>query len=389
MNKRQMAIMRIVILLAFFAETIGDSFNVIYVGQMAGEIPGADRDLLTSLPITAASVMMALGVLCSSRIACNGKHFVPYLRRAIAITAAGMLLRGIAANYYLLFAGFLVVGFGYGCLFIGVRYYAFLFEDEQERMLALVHMSGGSFAGQCMGTILGGILSNQIPYRVIYLMSVAFLAVPFVLLRQVEVRQEMKTGTCKSILSVLKSGQAIRFLLCLTLPVYACTIFVSYVTPLGVAGFGFSTTVVSVIMLTNYLISAYAAPLMTRLVTHRLQANRSALLYAVATAGIIAVYTVFCSFPALILTVILSGFLDAFGFSVMTDAFIKSRKGIGSDNDALVIYILVSRLGQAVAPTAILLAGGIWILPCMVMGGLAALGLTGRRQISRQEPGVS
>lgn len=100
----------------------------------------------------------------------------------------------------------------------------------------------------------------------------------------------MKTGSRISILSVLKSGQAVRFLLCLTIPVYACTIFVSYVTPLGVAGFGFSTTVVSVIMLTNYLISTYAAP------------------------------------------------------------------------------------------TAILLAVGIWILPCMVMGGVTALGLTGRSQ---------
>ncbi|MBO6015322.1 MAG: MFS transporter [Lachnospiraceae bacterium] len=385
--KKQNAWMRLIFLLSMLGLSIGDAFNVIYVRRLAEKmVDSSALDLYVSMPITGMSTMMIVGVICSGIIASKTRGFLPYMRIVGIVTAIGMVVRGLAFHYWILFAGFLIDGFGYGCIFIAIRYYAFLFEDMQEQMQALIHVNGGAFAGQCMGTILGGILAGQMHYRTVYLLAVIILLVPILMLYVVKVEQTLHIGSMKNMFAVLKNKHAIRYLVCIVLPIYTCTVFISYSVPLAVDSYGFSATVVSVMMLANYLIAAYASPLMTKLVTKRMSAVIACLLYCVITGAMILIYSLIGGMPVMIVAVILLGLADSFGFSVLLFSYNNTKgKFQYQDNDALVVYILMTRIGMSVAPTLILLYGSTTVLSIVVFAGLAFFMLSGGLRKERHD----
>ncbi len=368
---KQNAFVRLIFVFAFFAASIGDSFNVIYIRQMAMAVPGMNMDLLVSLPITFLSAMTALGVFVSGGICRRTKRFGSFLSVGVLALMLGLIVRGAATDYRLLFLGFGISGFGSGCLFIGIRYYAFLFADGRQRMRALVYVNGGAFAGQCMGTILGGILANQLAYSHIYLGSAMLLLVPLVLSLRVPIEGRVEAGSYADIFRVLKNVHALKFLLFLLLPVYTCSVFISYIVPLFVNEYGYSATVASVLMLVNYLLCAYVGPFMTDFVSDRMSSLKATYFYMAASAVLIALYGWVAVMPLLVLAVVLCGVLDSFGLSVIMDAFTKTKTTQSySDNDALIIYILVSRVGQMIGPSLILVSGGVISLGLFLLVGL-------------------
>lgn len=370
---KQNAFVRLIFVFAFFAASIGDSFNVVYIRQMAMAVPEGNMDLLVSLPITFLSAMTALGVFVSGGICRRTKHFGSFLSVGVLALMLGLIVRGAAVDYRMLFLGFGISGFGSGCLFIGIRYYAFLFADGRQRMRALVYVNGGAFAGQCMGTILGGILANQLAYTHIYLGSAVLLLVPLVMSLRVRIEGRVEAGSYADIFRVLKNVHALKFLLFLLLPVYTCSVFISYIVPLFVNEYGYSATVASVLMLVNYLLCAYVGPFMTDFVSDRMSSLKATYLYMAASAVLIAMYGWVSVMPLLVLAVVLCGVLDSFGLSVIMDAFTKTKTTQSySDNDALIIYILVSRVGQMIGPSLILVSGGVMSLGLFLFVGLGA-----------------
>lgn len=376
--KKQNPYMRLIFLFAFFALSIGDAFNVLFIKQMAETFAPEDKlELYISLPVTAMSAMMIIGVICSNMIVRKNGDMVRFLRIATILTFAGMFIRGLAFHYLILFAGFMAVGFGYGCFYIGIRYYSYLFDDEKERLETMAVVSGGSFAGQCMGTVLGGIMAGQMPYRMVYLLSTLLLLVPMFLVRRLNIPVKVKQGTIKDALSILKRGRSVIYLVFMVLPLFACTVFTSYTVPLEIDRYGYSSTVISALLLASYMIAAYAGPFMTRTVSGAMSALQATFVYCTGVAFLIAVFSLGRTFPLLILVVLLLGFMDSFGPSVMTEAYMGVHsKGKGS-SDALMIYILITRLGMTVAPSIILVFGSTIALSGFVIIGMALFLLVG------------
>ena len=261
----QNARVRVLILLCFFASSIGDAFNTVFIRSILFDA-GETRETFVSIPITAMTAMTVLGVFCSAWIAGKAKNYISYVRLGIIMLFFGLLLRGLGINYIILTVGFAISGFGAGLLFIGVRYYAFMFSDSSQRMKSLVYVIGGSFVGQCLGTILGGILAGQFEYRYIYLFSAFFLIIPFIMTIRITVEGKVETVKYSELFSILRNKKALLYLIFTVLPVYACSIFLSYSVPMYVADYGFSFTVTSVLILANYLLSAYAGPFATEMI---------------------------------------------------------------------------------------------------------------------------
>ena len=374
MNKfeflKQNAVVRLILLLCFFASSIGDTFSAVFIRHLL-----VQADILSefnlSLPITISSAMMAVGVLVSGKVFQKVKLFTDYLKCGILFLLLGNVIKGFSVFYWTLLIGFAVSGFGAGMLFIGIRYYAFLFEEEKQRMQALVYVNSGAFVGQCMAIILGGILAGQVSYQYIYLFSVAFLLSAVLMLKYVQVEGKLTIGKLSDMISVLKNKQAVLFLFCLLVPVYACSVFISYVFQLDVEDYGYSSTVTSVLMLLNYLLSAYAGPFFTDLVLSKMSAFKSTLIYILMTAAMILVYMLFPSMKILALAVIICGILDSFGLTVIMDAFSKTKgQHSYSDNSALIIYILLSRVGQTLGPTMVSAAGNIAVFSIFLIIGM-------------------
>ena len=369
--KKQNAAIRIILLMCFFASSAGDAFNSVFIRRLLTLQSGTFKDSQVGLPLTLCSAMMAAGVLISGRLIGGKRSYTGYLWNSMLTLLAGLILKSISVNYVILTLGFAVTGFGIGLLFIGIRYYAFLFSDEKQRMRALAYVNSGAFVGQCLGTILGGILAGQVEYRYIYLLSALILLVPLLFLKWVHVEGSTEISSSTDILRVLKNPRALVFLLGILLPIYACTVFLSYSVPLHVEDFGFSSNVTSVLLLGNYLLSAYAAPFFIELVSSHMSDMKSTLVYMLMTAVMIVLYAMFPSMPMLAAAVIVCGLLDSFGLTVVVNAFIKTKeKAQYSDHNALIVYILVSRIGQTAGSSVIAATNNLMILGVMLLVGM-------------------
>ena len=369
--RRQNAAFRLIMLLCFFASSAGDVFNSVFIRRMLMTTDGGSGEFMIGLPLTLCSAMMALGVLISGRLIGRKKSFASYLRVSILTLLAGLILKSISVQYSILVLGFSVSGFGTGLLFISIRYYAFLFPDEKQRTRALTYVNGGAFVGQCLGTILGGILAGQIEYRYIYFLSAVFLILPLLFLKWVQVEETAEANKTSEMQLIIKNPKVLLFLLGILVPIYACSVFLSYTVPLYVEDFGFSSNITSVLLLGNYLLSAYAAPFFTDLVSAHMSAMKSTLIYMLLTASMIILYVMFPSIIMLAAVVIVCGLLDSFGLTVVMNAFINTLENEKySMHNALIVFILMSRIGQTVGSGLIAATNSILILSIMLVLGM-------------------
>lgn len=371
--KRLNPYMRLIFLFAFFALSIGDAFNVLFIKEMAESFaPQGKLELYTSIPVTAMSAMMIAGVCVSNYIARHKDSFSSFLRIAVVLTIIGMAVRGLAFHYIIMLLGFMAVGFGYGCFYIGIRYYSYLFEDEKDRMETMAYISGGSFAGQCMGTVLGGIMAGQMAYRTVYLLAVLLMIPAFILSKRYEVKEKIGAGKISDSLKIFKNPKTVIYLLLMVVPMFACTVFTSYTVPLEIDAFGYSSTVISALLLGAYLIAAYAGPYMTGLITSLMRPLGGTYIYCLGVAFLIAVFALGKTFPLLVLVVLMLGFMDSFGPSVMTGAYTNINDGDkAGGSGSLLVYILVTRIGMTIAPTIILVFGTSLALSGFVIIGMA------------------
>lgn len=370
---------RLVFFFALFALSIGDAFNVLFIRDMAAEFaPEGKLELFTSIPVTLMSAMMIAGVCASEYIAKISKSFSSFLMTAIILTGAGMIVRGLAFHYVVMLIGFMAVGFGYGCFYIGIRYYAYLFENEKEQMETLAAISGGSFAGQCMGCVLGGIMAGQMTYRTVYLFAVLLMIPAMVLCRKYKVNVHIVTGGLVRSYKYLKKPRVIMYLILMVVPMFACTVFTSYTVPLETDAFGYSATVISALFLGASMMSAYAGPFMTGFFTSKMQPIGATYIYCIAVSFLIAVFELGKSFPLLVLVVLLLGLMDSFGPNVMTGAYVQlAGESDGAKGEGLIMFILVTRIGMTIAPSIILLFGSSLALSGMVVIGMALFLLLG------------
>ena len=80
----------------------------------------------------------------------------------------------------------------------------------------------------------------------------------------------------------------------------------------------------------------------------------------------------------MLITVVVLGLADAFGFSVLMDGYNKTKGDHDyTDNDALVAFILMTRVGMAVAPTLITAVHSTVILSVEVVAGIVLFVLFG------------
>ena len=179
----------------------------------------------------------------------------------------------------------------------------------------------------------------------------------------------------------MKDKKAVLSLLFTVLPVYACSIFLSYTVPLHVEDYGFSVTITSVLILGNYLLSAYAGPYCTEKLLSKVSADKTAWIYMLLTAIMVVLYAVFPSMSMLIALVLACGVLDSFGLTALIASFTQKRSSDAySDNAALVAFYLVSRIGQTVGPILISSTGSIAILGILLLVGLGVSIVFGGRK---------
>lgn len=370
---------RLAFFLIYACISIGKAVNATVSNQLALKLTQKSADMLTSVPATMAVAGSLLGILLSRRMAGRVGNMRRYLQITSVCAVAGLSVCGFSGNLYLFSFGRAILGFCEGLLLIGVKNYAFSFRGSEERTKALSYVSGGGFGGICLGSVMGGMLCDHLGYQYVFLIAAVILMAVFLILKGIDfsMEAEEKSGA-SGMLCVLKNPSAIRYLVCLVLPVYAGAVFLDYVLPLVGSGYGFTHTVVSALILFNCLLAGYASPAMTRAALKLLSPVAGTVCYCALYGGMIFLYAVTGS-PVLLAVVALAlGLCDSFGLVLISEGFVlaKGEKKY-KDSDANIIFTMTSRAGQLIAPGCIAWFGGCGILAGMTAAGLGIYGITG------------
>ena len=373
--------MRTFVFIVFAALYMGMSFNSVTARAFADAISPASA-FLTGIPATAETAAgFAAVLLCAGLLRRLGMKRM--LNITVLVSAAGLILSGLAENLAVFAFGRLAVGAGCGLVTITGRTFALSQRTAEGRTSAMASLSAGSIAGLCFGTIFGGLLNDRIPSRSVYVVSAVLILTSLLILGKIElpVASETGGGTQKQgLAAVLKNAPAAKYLLLVVMPVYACSMFISYSLALICSEMGMSTLQVSALILMNSLISGYMSPLLSRLCMKYLGSKRGVALYAVSAAGAIALMSLAESVPILIAGVIILGAAESYGIVVMTERLAEISSSGGSAAN-MVMFTLAGKLGQAAAPTVISLFGGSNIgLSAFVVAGGAAYFLLSRKK---------
>jgi hypothetical protein len=88
-------------------------------------------------------------------------------------------------------------------------------------------------------------------------------------------------------------------------------------------------------------------------------------------AVLLTVYGIWKTFGVLVVVVLLLGFMDSFGPSVMTGAYteLNNKDGIRSSGSILV-YMIATRIGMTIAPTMLVVSGTPFVLPFCIFAGV-------------------
>lgn len=375
------AMMRMLVFVLYACVNMGLAISPIAASRLYTPALGLDKGFAIGLPIT-AEMFMGLAAILLAGIFIGRLGMKRSFVLAIALTALGLAGSAFSFNIPLYAIARGAVGFGYGMITILGRTYASSQQTESARTDALANLSGGSIAGLCFGSILGGILSEHISFGGVFFISAALLLIgfallPFILFNNPGINEASSKKPFAGILSVLGNLSSLSYLLLLVVPVYACSIFISYVVPLSGSSFELSTSAISALIMANSLLAGYLSPAMTGWCMKHLGLKKGILLYILATVAAITVYAVFPNLVVLLATVCVLGIADSFGIVMLLEGFSRTKgAATGDTSSGMIVVTMAGKAGQALAPSLMLLpiplsgAGG----SCLVLAGFAALG---------------
>ncbi len=371
------AMMRMTVFALYACINMGLAISPIAASRLYEPALGIDRAFAVGLPIT-AEMFASLGAILLTSALITKLGIRGTFLLAIGLACAGLIGSAFARGIPVYTAARAAVGFGYGLITILGRTFASQQTEETGRTEVLAQLSGGSIAGLCFGSILGGILSEHLSFETVFLISAAAIAggcamiffIPFA-------KTQAGKKTAAGLFSILSNPSSLLYLLLLVVPVYACSLFISYVLPLTGSTFALSTSAISGLIMANALLSGYLSPAMTGWCLTRLGIQRGVLLYIAATSAAIAVFAFFPVLPVLVAVVCVLGIADSFGIVILLEGFRRTRgAAAGGPADGMIAATMAGKAGQAVAPTLLLLPSPLGGMggACFTLAVFAAAG---------------
>lgn len=379
---RMSRMVRLFFFIMYACLKIGMSLDAIVARELCVKM-GESSSALIGLPTTTAMMGAICAVVFSPILIRYLKGLKAPLIISTVMAIGGLAMCAFATNIYTFTAARFMTGFGEGLGAMLLKNIAAMQPSSERRKSFLAKASGGTFAGMCMGSVMGGMLNDQLSRVYVYLIGAVVLLVALALATIIRLpkpaEEEKKASVVKGIARVFGHLPALRYLICIVVPVYVCAVFLDYVLPLAGSDFGFSTTLISTLILAYSLIAGYAAPAMTTLAGKIFPtASAAAVAYSLLTGLVILLYPVFNSALFLIIAIVMMGVCDSFGVVYLNEGFIMAGKDAPYDrNIGNTVFTMVCKSGSMVAPYCIAFVGSYMALPITVGLGLAVYAATG------------
>lgn len=127
------------------------------------------------------------------------------------------------------------------------------------------------------------------------------------------------------------------------------SVFISYCVPLYGNEINLSQSIISGLMMINFMLSAYTSSVSSKLMIKWLGVQKSTFLYVAFIILSIGLFAVYNTLVTVIISVILLGIADGFGLNVILEEIYIIKPDIDKVT-ATFLFLLASKIGEAVAP---------------------------------------
>ena len=362
-NKRtdSTAILRILIFVLYSAVSMGLALSPIVADKLYTADLGVDKSFAVGLPITAEMLSGLVAILFSGYLL-KKLNFKKSFYIAIIITALGLLASAFSTTIYIYTFSRAIVGFGFALIMILGRNYSSSQTNPEVRTKILSNLSGGSIAGICFGSTLGGILAKYISFSQVFILSAIMIVLALIIVPMIEYPKQVvakNDNLIKNLLVLFKEKSSLIYLLFIVIPIYSSTIFISYAVPIVGIKYDMSTTSISALIMVNSLIAGYLSPYLTKITLNKWGMAKTVFAYIAITALSIFIFAVFESPLILLFVVITLGIADSFGLVGLIEGFQQTKGAVLGDSSVNMIALTMSgKAGQSVAPSIMSIFGG-------------------------------
>jgi MFS family permease len=324
--------------LFYFGARFGAAFIPVMAAQLAANTFD-DGAFASSLPMTAELLFSCVSIFLTSEIVIRFGWKQSFLS-GLAFTVGGTLMSAVTSSFALFVASRAVVGLGYGFCWMTLRNMTLFGLTAKERSWSFSMFLAGMYAGMNCGQVMGSVLAETLGFQTVLVISALAAAAggaAVVFLKNdrldAPAPEEDAVSARKSKPAAAGRGagladlaQSAVFMSLLLLPSCITESFAEYFLPIYATNNGNSIADVGRVLLIYSLVIVYAGPKMTGLCVKYISGVACAnVLYNLTLAAALIFFGLTGGFGAIVITVVMLGLADGFGFSANKDTFLELR----------------------------------------------------------------
>lgn len=341
--------LRIFYFALFLALGLDSSFVSIVSYQLFNKL-GSSSNFLVSLPTTLGAIATIVGLLiCLFTVNKFGVQKLIIFGSILA--AIGSITSGFCDDLFKFSFARSVLGLGMAALISSTKLCAIFEKDSNLRVKLLSTIAAGKIAGYSCGIVIGGLISERLSYSFVFILEAVIILASILLVGITNLKNNKTESnfSISSLVSVFKSFKIIVYILLIIIPIYMASIFVSYCVPLYGNEIALSQSLISGLMMLNFMLSAYTASTSSKLTIRYLGVQNSTFLYIALIIASISLFAIFNNLTVAIVAVILLGIADGFGLNVIFEEIYIIQPDIDKVTVTF-LFLLASKIGEAIAP---------------------------------------
>ena len=368
---RSPVLIRPAVFIFIFSEALSISFLPLFARALYRPIWGLSQEIVIGLPISAFMLCIGVALPIGGAFSDRAGHRKAFLTGAV-LSAAGLVLTGMARDMTTLILFRSLVGFGFGMVFMASQNFVIENTSPANRAEGLAMFISAFYAGTLCGSAIGGMLADRVGFRAIFFLgAVLALASIFFLYRFLPKRDAVapgpqpeapREGWPKKLISVLPSPRDFRrlfadrdfaaLILLQNIPNKICLIgFVYYIAPLFLQDLGNSRSETGRYIMGYSLAMILFSQAFSRW-SDRRHKMKAGIVWGGTLSGLVLLPFFLAENTAMVaLGIVLLGLTHALSVSNQTKMAsqlpVVRRVGLGS---GLGIYRLAERAGNVIAP---------------------------------------
>ncbi|MDR2210712.1 MAG: MFS transporter [Spirochaetaceae bacterium] len=352
-------LLRAVIFVLFFTGNLATALLPMYASNLYQPLFGLPREFIVTLPFITDMVFAALALFVIPAA-------LPIVGiKRIGVSAAFMIVLGnvlcfIASNTAYLAVAYALTGFSTGALILVLNTIIGARKQVEEVNSGFAHFTASYLAGMNVGVVVGSILAQFFPYRIIYFVSSVFsILLVFIMIYSVKSNalhhlyaiSYFKERRKHVLLKFIFRPIVLCTLLLLLLPFMVSQSFVNYFMPLFGFENGLKESNIGQILMLNGLLAILFGTALCKYAAKKFPIKAITIASLVLNLSAIFVFTLNMTIPMLIVSVLMLAIANIFASTNMQTYYATLYQGTRmSSVKALGIYSAVENLSMAIGP---------------------------------------